>query len=55
VSDLSMLQSSMHGRINPSSMGLKLSVVCGLALLMTVPALFVGGLVDDRTKKGRPM
>src|SRR5438445_128527 len=31
-------------------MGVKLIVVCGLALLMTVPAFFVGGLVDDRTK-----
>src|ERR1017187_3383897 len=30
-------------------MGLKLIVVCGLALLMTIPALFVGGLIEDRT------
>jgi inner membrane protein len=28
-------------------MGMKLIVVCGLALLMTIPALFVGGLVGD--------
>jgi inner membrane protein len=50
VSDLSMLQSSFHGRIRSRSMGVKLIVVCGLGLLMTIPALFVGGLVDDRTK-----
>ena len=32
-------------------MGMKLIVVCGLALMMTIPALFVGGLVEDRTKR----
>jgi inner membrane protein len=32
-------------------MGLKLIVVSGLALLMTIPALFVSGLVEDRTKR----
>jgi len=32
-------------------MGVKLIVVCGLALLMTIPALFVGALVEDRTKR----
>jgi len=32
-------------------MGVKLIVVCGLALLMTIPAFFVGGLVDDRTTR----
>jgi inner membrane protein len=50
VSDVSMLQSSLQGRIRSRSMGVKLIVVCGLALLMTLPAFFVGGLVDDRTK-----
>ena len=30
-------------------MGLKLIVVCALALLMTIPALFVFALVEDRT------
>jgi inner membrane protein len=32
-------------------MGVKLIVVCGLALLMAIPAFFVSGLVDDRTKR----
>jgi inner membrane protein len=32
-------------------MGLKLIVVCFLALFMTIPALFVSSLVDDRTKR----
>lgn len=31
-------------------MGLKLIVVCGLALLMVIPSFFVGGLVNDRTR-----
>ena len=50
MSDVSMLQLSLHGGIKSRSMGVKLIEVCGLALLMTVPAFFVGGLVDDRTK-----
>ena len=50
MSDVSMLQLSLRGGIKSRSMGVKLIVVCGLALLMTIPAFFVGGLVDDRTK-----
>ena len=30
-------------------MGMKLIVVCGLALLMTIPAFFVEGMLADRT------
>jgi len=33
------------------SMGVKLIVVCGLAGVMTVPMLFVDGLVEDRTRR----
>jgi len=33
------------------SMGVKLIVVCALALLVTIPALFVGGLVEERTHR----
>jgi inner membrane protein len=51
VNEFSMLQSNLQGRIKSRSMGVKLIVVCGLALLMTIPALFVGGLVEDRTKR----
>jgi inner membrane protein len=32
-------------------MGVKLIVVCALALLMTIPTLFVSSLVDDRTTR----
>ncbi len=33
------------------SMGVKLIVVCLLALVMTIPALFVWGLIDDRSRR----
>jgi inner membrane protein len=32
-------------------MGVKLIVVCGLVLLMSIPAFFVNGLVDDRATR----
>ncbi len=51
MSGFSTLQSSLQARIKSRSMGVKLIVVCGLALLMTIPALFVGALVEDRTKR----
>lgn len=51
MSDLSLLQSSLHDRMKSRSMGVKLIVVCGLALVMTIPMFFVEGLVDDRTKR----
>ncbi len=46
-----MLQSNSRELFRSASMGMKLIVVCGLALLMTIPALFVRGLVDDRTDR----
>ena len=51
MSDSSILQSALQARIKTRSMGVKLIVVCGLALFMTIPAFFVGGLVEDRTKR----
>lgn len=53
MNDFSVLQSSSRIRIKSRSMGVKLIVVCMLALLMTIPAFFVGGLVDDRTKRAK--
>jgi inner membrane protein len=46
-----MLQSGLQTKLRSRSMGMKLIVVCGLALLMTIPAFFVEGLVDDRTNR----
>ena len=51
MSESSLFPLGMQVRIRSRSMGVKLIVVCGLALLMTVPAFFVGGLVDDRTTR----
>ena len=51
MNDSSMLINSLPARIMPRSMGMKLIVVCGLALVMVIPALFVAGLVNDRTNR----
>ena len=34
-------------------MGMKLIIVCALVLLMTIPAFFVRGMVDDRTNRAK--
>ena len=34
------------------SVGMKLIVICGLALLMVIPSFFVAGLIEDRTTQG---
>lgn len=44
-------QAGWRGRISSRSMGVKLLVVCGLALLMCIPSFFVEGLVVDRTQR----
>jgi len=51
VSDFSILQQRLSPRIQSRSLGVKLIVVCGLALVMAIPALFVEGVVEDRTKR----
>jgi inner membrane protein len=38
--------------VHSRSMGVKLIVVCGLAVAMTIPGFFVGDLVQDRTQRG---
>src|SRR5215469_4439187 len=37
--------------IKSRSLGVKLIVVCVLALIMMIPAFFVGSLIDDRTSR----
>jgi inner membrane protein len=51
MDDLSILQSNLTGRIKQRSMGVKLIIVCGLALLMTIPSFFVDGIVEERTQR----
>jgi inner membrane protein len=48
---MAVLQTGSDRRIVSRSMGLKLIVICILALVMTIPALFVAGLVEDRTQR----
>ena len=49
MTDISTLQSSLQSKLR--SLGVKLFVVCGLALVMLIPALLVGGLVEERTSR----
>jgi len=51
MSDFSIMQSNLQAKIKSRSMGLKLMVVCALALLMTIPALFVYFVVNDRSQR----
>jgi inner membrane protein len=51
MNEIAAFGSNLATRINSRSMGVKLIVVCGLALLMSIPAFFVEGLVDDRTRR----
>jgi len=45
------LSLSLPFRIKSRSIGLKLIVVCGLALLMLIPSLLVESLVEDRSNR----
>src|SRR5689334_6310406 len=47
----SAAQSTLRSSVRSRSMGLKLIVVAFLALTMTIPVLFVGGLVEERTQR----
>ncbi len=51
MNDLSILQSSLRTRLRSLSMGIKLVVICVLALFMTIPAFFVSDLVRERTQR----
>jgi inner membrane protein len=51
MSDYSIPQSGLQSRVKSRSMGVKLILVCVLALLMDIPTFFVGGLVDERSQR----
>ena len=51
MNDLSSLQAGIQARMKSRSMGLKLMVVCVLALIMVIPALFVEGLISERSQR----
>ncbi len=50
MSDATLFQTGNYTNLKSRSMGLKLMVVCALALVMTIPSFFVGSLVDDRSQ-----
>ena len=51
MSFYSVLPPALQPRSRSRSMGLKLILVCGLALLMSIPALFVFAVVEDRSNR----
>ncbi len=48
MSGFSMLNANAQPRVSTRSAGVKLIVVCVLAVMMNIPGLFVQGLVNDR-------
>ncbi len=51
MTSLSTFHSHAPSMTQSRSMGIKLIVVCGLALVMSIPALFVESLVTERTSR----
>lgn len=51
MTDLSALPNTLRERLHSLSVGVKLIVVCFLALFMTIPAFFVHDLVNERTQR----
>lgn len=51
MNDFSVSVSGAQLRNRSRSVGMKLIVICGLALLMVIPSFFVAGLIEDRTKR----
>lgn len=50
MNDVPVWQVSPRGLFQSLSMGVKLIFVCGLALMMVIPAFFVNGLIQDRKR-----
>jgi inner membrane protein len=51
MNDYSISQPATQARIKSRSMGVKLILLSVLAMLMTIPTFFVGGLVDERSQR----
>ena len=49
MNDISNWHSTLQSKLR--SLGVKLFVVCALALIMLIPAFLVGGLIDERTTR----
>ncbi|NUQ27951.1 MAG: cell envelope integrity protein CreD [Acidobacteriaceae bacterium] len=53
MAEYSILQVPVRGIFRSLSMGVKLILVCLLALFMTIPSFFVYGLVNERTNRAK--
>jgi len=51
MNEFSSVPAAAQLRLASRSMGVKLLVVCGLAMLLAIPAFLVGALVEDRTHR----
>src|SRR5579872_4795132 len=51
MNDFTVSLSAAQLRNKSRSIGMKLIVICGLALLMVIPSFFVADLIEDRTKR----
>ncbi len=51
MNDFTVSLSGAQLRNRSRSIGMKLIVICALALLMVIPSFFVAGLIEDRTKR----
>jgi inner membrane protein len=51
MSEMAALPEQLLAKMRFRSMGLKVIVVCGLALAMVIPALFVWSLIEDRSNR----
>jgi len=51
MTNSSILQAGAQPASNSRSMGIKLIVVCAMAVAMTIPSFYVGALVDERAKR----
>jgi inner membrane protein len=53
MNDFSLQQAVLRNKFRTVSAGFKLIVVCFLALLMMIPAVFVGNLIEERTQRAK--
>jgi inner membrane protein len=51
MNDFTVSLTGAQLRNKSRSIGMKLIVICGLALVMVIPSFFVADLIDDRTKR----
>ncbi len=52
MNQFSALPLNVQLRSRSRSLGLKLLLACGLALLMTIPSFFVSSVVEERSQRG---